>query len=129
MHLAIATRDDPHLPLARLRAGGQLTKLRAADLRFSSTEAAEFLNQVMALDLAVDDITALEIRTEGWIAGLQLAAISMQGHENAAMLIRSFTGSHRFVLDYLIEEVLEQQSESIQNFILKTAILDLLTGF
>ena len=128
MHLVIATRDDPHLPLARLRARGQLIELRAAELRFSPTEAAEFLNQVMGLDLSVDDIAALEIRTEGWIAGLQLAAISMQGQEDATRLIKSFTGSHRFVLDYLIEEVLEQQSDIVQNFLLETAILDRLTG-
>jgi LuxR family maltose regulon positive regulatory protein len=128
MHLVIATRDDPQLPLARLRARGQLTELRAADLRFSPSEAAEFLNQVMGLNLSAEDIAALETRTEGWIAGLQLAAISMQGREDAASLIKSFSGSHRFVLDYLIEEVLEQQSESVQNFLLKTAILDRLTG-
>ena len=128
MHLIIATREDPHLPLARLRARGQLTELRATDLRFTSSEAAEFLNQVMGLDLSVEDIAALERRTEGWIAGLQLAAISMQGREDTAGLIQSFAGSHRFVLDYLIEEVLDQQSESVQNFLLQTAVLDRLTG-
>ncbi len=83
MHLVIATREDPHLPLARLRARGQLTELRAADLRFTSSEAAEFLNQVMGLDLSAEDIAALETRTEGWIAGLQLAALALQGHFNA----------------------------------------------
>jgi LuxR family maltose regulon positive regulatory protein len=128
MHLVIATRDDPPLPLARLRARGQLTELRATDLRFTSSEAAEFLNQVMDLDLSAEDIAALERRTEGWIAGLQLAAISMQGREDTASLIKSFTGSHRFVLDYLVEEVLEQQSESVQAFLMKTAVLDRLTG-
>jgi LuxR family maltose regulon positive regulatory protein len=128
MHLVIATRDDPHLPLARLRARGQLTELRATDLRFTASEAAEFLNQVMGLDLSAEDIAALEIRTEGWIAGLQLAAISMQGHKDATSFIKSFTGSHRFVLDYLIEEVLEQQSDSVQTFLLQTAVLDRLTG-
>ncbi len=128
MHLVIATRDDPPLPLARLRARGQLTELRATDLRFISSEAAEFLNQVMGLDLSAEDIAALEDRTEGWIAGLQLAAISMQGHEDATGFIKSFTGSHRFVLDYLVEEVLEQQSESVQTFLLQTAILDRLIG-
>ena len=87
MHLVIATREDPHLPLARLRARGQLTELRAADLRFTSTEAAEFLNQVMGLNLSAEDIAALETRTEGWIAGLQLAAISMQG---TAKILTSF---------------------------------------
>jgi LuxR family maltose regulon positive regulatory protein len=128
MHLVIATRDDPHLPLARLRARGQLTELRAVDLRFVSPEAAEFLNQVMDLGLSVEDVAALESRTEGWIAGLQLAAISMQGHEDASSLVKAFTGSHRFVLDYLIEEVLERQPQDIQAFLLKTAILDRLTG-
>ena len=134
MHLVIATRDDPHLPLARLRVRGQLTELRATDLRFTSSEAAEFLNQVMGLDLSADDIAALETRTEGWIAGLQLAAlalqgtISLQGRKDATSLIKSFTGSHRFVLDYLIEEVLEQQSKSVQTFLLQTAVLDRLTG-
>ena len=130
MHLVIATREDPHLPLARLRARGQLTELRASDLRFTPSEAAEFLNQAMGLDLSAEDIAALETRTEGWIAGLQLAAISMQGtaKTHASSLIKSFTGSHRYVLDYLIEEVLEQQSESVQAFLLQTSILDRLTG-
>jgi LuxR family maltose regulon positive regulatory protein len=128
MHLVIATREDPHLPLARLRAQGQLTELRATDLRFSSSEAAEFLNQAMDLDLSTEHIAALEARTEGWIAGLQLAAISMQGRKDATSFINSFSGSHRFILDYLIEEVLGQQSEHVQTFLLQTAILDRLTG-
>ena len=128
MHLVIATREDPHLPLARLRARGQLTELRAADLRFTPAEAAEFLNQVMGLNLSAEDIAALEKRTEGWIAGLQLAALSMQGHQDTTSFIKSFTGSHHFVLDYLIEEVLQQQSESIQTFLLRTSILDRLCG-
>ena len=113
MHLVIATREDPHLPLARLRARGQLTELRAADLRFTPAEAAEFLNQVMGLNLSAEDIAALEARTEGWIAGLQLAALSMQGHQDAASFIKSFTGSHHFILDYLVEEVLQQQPEHV----------------
>jgi LuxR family maltose regulon positive regulatory protein len=128
MHLVIATREDPPLPLAHLRARDQLTELRATDLRFTSSEAAEFLNQVMGMDLSTEDIAALETRTEGWIAGLQLAAISMQGREDTVSLIKSFTGSHRYVLDYLIEEVLEQQSESVQTFLLQTAVLNRLTG-
>jgi LuxR family maltose regulon positive regulatory protein len=111
-----------------LRARGQLIELRAADLRFTSSEAAEFLNQVMGLNLSAEDIAALETRTEGWIAGLQLAAISLQGKEDTTKLIKSFSGSHRLVLDYLIEEVLDQQPESVQNFLLKTAILDRMTG-
>jgi len=124
MHLVIASREDPHLPLSRLRARGQLTELRAADLRFTPAEAAEFLNQVMGLNLSTEDITALEARTEGWIAGLQLAALSMQGREDIASFIQAFTGSHRFVLDYLVEEVLQHQSEHIRGFLLQTAILD-----
>jgi LuxR family maltose regulon positive regulatory protein len=128
LHLVIASREDPDLSLARLRARGQLTELRATDLRFSSSEAAVFLNQVMGLDLSVEDIAALEARTEGWIAGLQLAAISMQGRKDVAGFIRSFTGSHHFVLDYLVEEVWQQQSERVQDFLLHTSILDRLTG-
>ncbi len=128
MHLVIATREDPHLPLARLRARGQLTELRAAELRFSPSEAADFLDRVMGLNLSAEDIAALETRTEGWIAGLQLAAISMQGHKDAAGFIKSFTGSHHFILDYLVIEVLQQQSESIQTFLLRTSILDRLCG-
>lgn len=124
MHLVIATREDPSLPLARWRARGQLTEVRAADLRFTPAEAAEFLNRVMGLNLSESDIAALESRTEGWIAGLQLAAISMQGHPDAASFVNSFTGSNRFVLDYLIEEVLGQQSETIHAFLLCTSILD-----
>ncbi len=128
MHLVIATREDPRLPLARLRARNQLTELRAADLRFAASEAAEFLNQVMGLDLAAEDIAALELRTEGWIAGLQLAAISMQGRQDTAGFIRSFTGGHHFVLDYLVEEVLQQQSASVQGLLLRTSILDRMCG-
>jgi LuxR family maltose regulon positive regulatory protein len=128
MNLVIATREDPHLPLARLRARGQLTELRAADLRFTSSESADFLNQVMGLNLSVEDIAALETRTEGWIAGLQFAALSMQGHHDTASFIQSFTGSHHFVLDYLMEEVLGQQSEGVQTFLLVTSILDRMCG-
>ncbi len=128
MHLVIATREDPHLPLARYRARGQLTELRAADLRFTPAEAAEFLNQAMGLHLSVENIAALETRTEGWIAGLQLAALSMRGHQDTAGFIKSFTGSHHFVLDYLVEEVLGQQSESVQAFLLRTSILDRMCG-
>src|SRR5215210_6530317 len=128
MHLIISTREDPHLPLARLRARGQLGELRAADLRFTSSEAAEFLEGVMGLDLSAQDIAALETRTEGWIAGLQLAAISMRGHEDATGFIESFTGSHRFVLDYLVEEVLQQQPDRVRTFLLQTSILERLSG-
>ncbi|HEY5270599.1 MAG TPA: LuxR C-terminal-related transcriptional regulator [Anaerolineales bacterium] len=128
MHLLIATREDPDLPLARLRARGQCTELRAADLRFTPAEAVEFLNRVMGLDLSDADVAALETRTEGWIAGLQLAALSMQGYKDAAGFIQSFTGSHRFVMDYLLEEVLHQQPESIQAFLLRTSVLDRMCG-
>ena len=124
MHLIITTREDPHLPLARLRARGQLTELRAADLRFSPDEAAAFLNHAMGFNLSSEDITALETRTEGWIAGLQLAAISMQGQPDVRGFIASFTGSHHFVLDYLVEEVLNHQPTHIYGFLLKTSILD-----
>ena len=121
MHLVIATREDPQLPLARFRARGQLTELRAADLRFTPAEAADFLNQVMGLSLSAEDIAALETRTEGWIAGLQLAAISMRGHasRDVTSFIKSFTGSRRFVLDYLSFELLQQQTESVQTVLLR----------
>ena len=128
MHLLIASREDPSLPLARLRARGQLTELRAADLRFSPAEAADFLNQVMGLSLSPEDVGALETRTEGWIAGLQMAALSMRGLLETGDFIRSFTGSHRFVLDYLMEEVLERQTEEVQAFLLRTSILGRLCG-
>src|SRR5215467_2602646 len=124
MHLVIVTREDPALPLARLRARGHLIEVRASDLRFTPAEAAAFLNQVMGLHLSAEDIARLAKRTEGWIAGLQLAAISMQGQKDTAGFIRSFTGSHHFVMDYLVEEVLGQQSERVQTFLLRTSILD-----
>ncbi len=123
MHLVIATREDPQLPLARLRARDQLTELRATDLRFTTSEAAGFLNQIRGLDLSTEDVTALEARTEGWIAGLQLAAISLQGHKDVTGFIQSFTGSSRFIIDYLAEEVLERQSEEVRSFLLRTSIL------
>jgi LuxR family maltose regulon positive regulatory protein len=128
VRLVIASREDPQLPLARLRARGQLTELRAADLRFTPVEAADFLNRVMGLSLSAEDIAALENRTEGWIAGLQLAAISMQGHHDTVGFIQSFTGSHRFVLDYLVEEVLQRQPARVRSFLLETSILDRLSG-
>lgn len=128
LHLAITTREDPQFPLARLRARGQLTELRAADLRFTAEEAAGFLNQAMGLNLSAEDVAALESRTEGWIAGLQMAALSMQGREDTAGFIRAFTGSHRFVLDYLAEEVLNRQPAATRNFLLQTAILERLCG-
>jgi LuxR family maltose regulon positive regulatory protein len=128
MHLMITCRADPPLPLARLRARGQMIELRAADLRFTSEEIMTFLNQSMKLSLSVDQIAALEARTEGWIAGLQLAAISMRQREDTTEFIESFTGSHRFILDYLVDEVLNCQPENVQSFLLNTSILDRFTG-
>ena len=128
MHLVIVTREDPLLPLARLRAGNQLTELRAADLRFSPSEAAAFLNLTMGLSLSVHEIADLDRRTEGWITGLHLAAVSMQGQDDSAGFIRAFTGSHRFVLDYLMEEVLQNLPENMRSFLLGTSILDRLCG-
>lgn len=128
MHLVIATREDPQLPLARLRARGQLSELRAIDLRFTASEAAAFLKQVMGLHLSLDDIDALEARTEGWVAGLQLAALSLQGQQDVSLFIREFAGDHRYIVDYLVEEVLQRQPEDVRRFLLQTAILDRLNG-
>jgi LuxR family transcriptional regulator, maltose regulon positive regulatory protein len=128
MHLAIVTREDPDLPLARLRARGQLTELRAADLRFSHAETAEFLNHCMGLDLPAQYVTALEARTEGWAAGLQLAAISLKGREEAGEFIRSFTGSNSFVTDFLMEEVFRRQPGDLVRFLLRTSVLDRFCG-
>ena len=128
VHLVIATREDPALPLSRLRARGQLTEVRGADLRFTPSEAADFLGQVMGLDLSAEEVAALDARTEGWVAGLQLAAISLQGRGDAAGFISSFAGSNRFVLDYLLEEVLQRQSEPVQAFLLRTSNLGRLCG-
>ena len=128
VHVTIATREDPALPLARWRARAELSEIRAADLRFTPDESAAFLNQVMDLGLSTGDVSALETTTEGWVAGLQLAAISLRGHEDAAGFIRSFSGSHRFVLDYLVEEVLGRQPPAVGEFLLRTSILDRLCG-
>src|ERR671916_2225335 len=128
MHLVVATREDPHLPLSRLRVRGQMSELRAAYLRFTPSEAGEFLKGVMGLSLSAEDIAALEDRTEGWIAGLQLAALSMRGREDVAGFIRAFAGDNRYIVDYLVEEVLQQQPECIRSFLLKTSILDRLSG-
>ena len=128
MHLVITTREDPALPIPRLRARSQLIELRAADLRFTSSEAAEFLNQVMDLHLSAEDVAALEDRTEGWIAGLQLAALSMRGRQDVAEFIQAFAGDNRYIVDYLIEEVLQRQPEAVRSFLLQTSILDRLNG-
>ena len=131
LHLVVATRSDPPLPLARLRSRGQLTEVRAADLRFTPDEARDFLNLVMGLDLTAADVEALDERTEGWIAGLQLAGLSLAGiseRRDVAGFIDAFTGSNRFVIDYLADEVLARQPADVRDFLLHTAVLDLLTG-
>ena len=127
-HLMLASRVDPSLPLARLRARHHLMELRADDLRFTFDEAATFLNEMMGFQLAEHDIAALETRTEGWIAGLQLAALSMQGRKDIAGFISAFAGSHRYIVDYLTEEVLHQQPEQVRTFLLQTSILERLCG-
>lgn len=128
LHLVLLSRSDPPLALARLRARGQLSELRAADLRFTAEEVAAFLNQVMGLDLTEADVAALEARTEGWIASLQMVALSLQGHQDRAEFIAAFSGSHRYVMDYLLEEVLQRQPAPVQDFLLQTAILERLSG-
>jgi LuxR family maltose regulon positive regulatory protein len=128
MHLVIVTRQDPPLPLPRLRVRGQVTEVRADDLRFTVKEAATFLNQALGMTLDVETVTALEARTEGWIAGLQLAALSMRGRTDVANFVQTFSGSHRHVIDYLAEEVLAQQPDEIRDFLRQTGILDRLTA-
>ena len=128
MHLIIASRTDPPLPLSRLRARGQMTELRGADLRFTPEEAGTFLRDVMALDLSTRDVQALGKRTEGWIAGLQLAALSMRGREDVSGFIAALRGTNRYVLDYLAEEVLQRQADDVQSFLLQTSILGRLSG-
>ncbi|HET9221622.1 MAG TPA: hypothetical protein VFO07_03925, partial [Roseiflexaceae bacterium] len=128
LHLAITTRADPPLPLTRLRAGGQLTELRAADLRFTAEESAAFLTELMELPLSADVVMALEARTEGWIAGLQLAALAMRDRTDQAGFVRDFSGSNRFVVDYLAEEVLGRLPAHVQTFLLQTSVLERLCG-
>ena len=128
LHLVIVTRDDPYLPLARLRAKGDMNELRAADLRFTTVEIQEFLQQKLGVDLSHDDIADLEMYTEGWITSLQLVTTSIKGHDDEINIIQDFSGGHRFVLDYLLEEVLNQQPQYIQNFLLQTAVLNRFTG-
>jgi LuxR family maltose regulon positive regulatory protein len=128
MHLVITTRIDPPLPLARLRARDKLTEIRANDLRFTVNEVATFLTRAIGPSLLVEEVAALEARTEGWIAGLQIAALSMQGHDDISGFIRSFSGSHRHILGYLAEEVLNQRPKGTLNFLLQTSILDRLCG-
>ena len=128
MHLVLLTREEPSLPLARLRANNQLTEIRAADLRFSDAETAVFLQEVMGLSLATSDMAALEQKTEGWVVGLQLAGLSVRDRVNPSAFIAELSGSHRHILSYLTEEVLTQQTPDIQDFLLRTSILDQLTG-
>lgn len=128
LHLVISGRTEPPLPLARLRAAGELVELRTEELRFGPAEVAEFIVGVKGLGLRTDQLLALEQRTEGWVAGLQMAALSMQGRADLESFVTSFTGSHRFVVDYLGEEVLERQPEEVRQFLLRTAVLERLTG-
>ena len=128
IHLVIASRADPALPLARLRGRGELAEIRAADLRFTPAEAAAYLNEVMGLVLTAADVAALEERTEGWIAALQLAALSMQGREDTGAFIAGFAGDDRYIVDFLAEEVLQRQPGHVQQFLLQTSILDRLNG-
>jgi LuxR family maltose regulon positive regulatory protein len=128
MHLVIATREDPPLPLSRLRARGQTVEIRQADLRFTPEETADFLRRVAQADLSSADVAALQQRTEGWIAGLQLVALSIRGHDDVSRLVQSFTGSHRHILDYLMDEVFQQQPADVQDFLLRTSILDRFTA-
>ena len=128
MHLVITTRSDPFLPLSRLRARGQMIDIRADDLRFSPQETTTFLNQVMGLALSGDQVVTLGTRTEGWIAGLQLAALSVQSQEDTAGFISAFTGDDRYIADYLVDEVLAQRPKGTKDFLLQTSILDRLTG-
>jgi LuxR family maltose regulon positive regulatory protein len=124
LHLVVSSRADPPWPLARLRARREMVELRSRDLRFTSQEAVTFLKQVMKLNLSPEDVAALKERTEGWIVGLQMAALSMRGRDDLSGFVRAFSGSQRFVLDYLVEEVLERQPGDVQEFLLQTSILE-----
>jgi LuxR family maltose regulon positive regulatory protein len=128
VHLVVSTREDPTLPLARLRARGELVEVRAADLRFTPDEAAVYLTGAMGLALTTGDVAALEGRTEGWIAALQLAALSLQGRDDVAGFIADFAGDDRYIVDYLAEEVLQRQPEHVHQFLLQTSILGRLSG-
>ena len=128
LRLVVTTRADPPLNISRLRARGELTELRAADLRFTPEEATAFLNDGMGLQLASDDIRRLDARSEGWIAGLQLAALSLRDHDDASGFIRTFAGDHRYIVDYLLEEVLQRQPEETRAFLLQTSILERMSG-
>ncbi|MDP1876968.1 MAG: LuxR C-terminal-related transcriptional regulator [Actinomycetota bacterium] len=127
-HLILATRADPGLPLAQMRARGQLMEIRVTDLRFTLDEAVSYLNDSMGLALAPSDVASLEARTEGWIAALQLAALSVQGREDAHSFIASFAGDDRYVVDYLVDEVLARQPDDVREFLLRTSLLDTFSG-
>jgi LuxR family maltose regulon positive regulatory protein len=124
LHIVIGSRSDPPLPLARLRARGQLLEIRTDGLRFRADEATQFLNEIMQLALSPDQIIALEERTEGWVAGLQLVALSLSGRADKEQAIASFSGSHRFLVEYLMDEVVDRQPEEVQSFLLSTSILE-----
>lgn len=128
MRLVLTSREDPPFPLARLRGRGQLAEIRADDLRFTPDEARTFLTQMLGIQLSTEQIQDLEDRTEGWIAGLQLAALAMKGHEDIAGFVEAFTGSHRYILDYLTEEALNRQPQNCQDFLLQTSVLGRLNG-
>src|SRR5215510_426261 len=128
LRLVLSSRAAPPLPLARLRARGQLTELRAADLRFTLAETAAFLREATGLDLPPASVAVLQERTEGWAAGVQLAALALRGHPDPAGFVATFAGSHRYVLDYLTEEVLASQPEPVLRFFLETSVLDRLCG-
>ncbi len=128
VHLVISSRADPALPLARFRACGELVEIRAADLRFTAAEATAYLNDVMSLALRPQDVAALELRTEGWIAALQLAALSLRGRDDSAAFIAGFAGDDRYVVDYLAEEVLHRQPENVRDFLLRTCVLSRMSG-
>ncbi len=128
LHLVLSTRVDPPFALARFRARNLLVEIRAQDLRFSVEEALEFLNRTMGLNLTVEEVAALEARTEGWVAGLQLAALSMQGRSDIPAFIQAFTGSHVYIAEYLVEEILQRQSQDVQAFLLQTSILERLNA-
>jgi LuxR family transcriptional regulator, maltose regulon positive regulatory protein len=128
VHVVISTRADPDLPLSRWRVRGELVEIRAAELRFTSEEVNAYLTEVTGLDLAVEDVAALEERTEGWIAALQLAALSIQGRDDIAGFIARFAGNDRYVVDYLVEEVLQHQPDSVRQFLLQSSVLARLSG-
>lgn len=128
MHIVVISREDPPFPLSRLRGRGQLSEIRADDLRFTLEEAGQLLEQMLGVELSAEQVRNLDAHTEGWIAGLQLAGLAMKGRENVAGFIRAFAGSHRFILDYLTEEVLSRQPEPIQSFLLQTSVLNRLCG-